>query len=425
MDNDNVFKIGAWSKGINNIDRVDSIAPDELREASNVDIDRYGKVSRRTGYSQIVAGTGARSIWSNGKILLYADGTDLIRIHPEQNNATTVLDSRFTPGESVCYLDVNGDVYYSDGLVTGKLNQNSGLSTWGVEQPSGQPLVVPSATGGLDEGVYQVVVTYISDTGEESGTSGGIKATVPAGGGISLMSIPQPVSNNVTHVGIYATKANGDTFYLYETIAVGVTSRTISATSTWGRTLETQFMSKMPPAELLAFYNGRIYSAKGNIVTFSEPLRYGLYKPSRNIFVYPSEVTVIAPVADGIFIVADRTYFLQGGDPSVMQQVEKLEYGAIKGSSLVLPVSATGTDEPVVAWWSSKGLVYGRNGGSVENVMEKRVAVDEYVNGALLYREEDGIRQILSLMNEKPSDNSLKVSDRATAEIRRNGITIT
>jgi hypothetical protein len=45
---------------------------------------------------------------------------------------------------------------------------------------------------------------------------------------------------------------------------------------------------------------------------------------------------------------------------------------------------------------SERGMTVGAPGGQVENVQEKNVAVDPALAGASLYREQDGMRQMIA-----------------------------
>jgi len=167
----------------------------------------------------------------------------------------------------------------------------------------------------------------------------------------------------------------------------------------------------------LEYYAGRIYGASKNILWFSDALRFGLYSPAKNLFLFPENITVVKAVMDGLYVVAGKTYFLAGADAVDMRQVVVSEYGAVPGTAITLPTKE-------VAWFSENGLCYGKPGGAIEYVMEKRVAVDTFSRGATLYRKQEGIEQVVSLMRGNDESNSLKVSDKAVAEVRRNGIVI-
>jgi len=72
--------------------------------------------------------------------------------------------------------------------------------------------------------------------------------------------------------------------------------------------------------------------------------------------------------------------------------VELLPYGAVPGSVARMENSND------LAWFSSRGLVVGSQDGQVKNVQEETLAVGKAQAGALLFRDQDGVRQIVSAM---------------------------
>ena len=69
---------------------------------------------------------------------------------------------------------------------------------------------------------------------------------------------------------------------------------------------------------------------------------------------------------------------------------ELLPYGAVEGSATRIENSND------IAWFSSRGLVIGTQDGQAKNVQEDAVAVEPAATGATLFREQDGMRQLVS-----------------------------
>ena len=72
--------------------------------------------------------------------------------------------------------------------------------------------------------------------------------------------------------------------------------------------------------------------ARGRWLYVSEPYRYGLYNARRGFIPFPSEITVVQPCEDGVYVCADKTYWLPG-DPLATTPVVLLPYGALLGSA--------------------------------------------------------------------------------------------
>ncbi|MGH9893174.1 MAG: hypothetical protein ACREA0_14530, partial [bacterium] len=324
---------------MDNLHRDTELAKESLRNAVNVDISQDGSPRRRPGRTERIAGD-VHSTWSDGNILLAVVGNTLtkITVNPTTGALTqTVLRSGLAPGVPLTYTEVNGEVYYSNGAITGKI-VNGATTPWGIETPAALPVLTASSNGGLLAGTYQVALTYASASGEESGAGPGVAATLSTGQAITVSGIPQPVDPGVSRIRIYRTGPNGEVFYLHGTYAVGTTSTVLSQSATLGERLQTQFLIPAPPGQAIEQFNGVIYIAQGHVLWYTEPLRYGLIHPD-NFIPFPGDIDILAAATTGIYAVADQHYYLGGADPKKMTLVAKLPFGAVRGTLARLPYS--------------------------------------------------------------------------------------
>ena len=218
---------------------------------------------------------------------------------------------------------------------------------------------------------------------------------------------------------VYVSAANGEKLHSLVQLIPGQTIyRIYSVANQTARVLETQFGVAPPAGSLLEYHDGRIYIGDGNVVWVTQPLRYGLVKRSKDFWLFGSAVTMMKSVQDGIYIAADKTYFLSGIDTVELDNKDVLPYGAINCQ----PIEVTRTTEGVirVAWWSVRGLCIGEKNGEVKNIMEDRVAVSEFKRGSLLFREHDGIRQIVACL-QGGTESTYAVTDYVTSETARRG----
>ena len=77
----------------------------------------------------------------------------------------------------------------------------------------------------------------------------------------------------------------------------------------------------------------------------------------------------------------------------VERMVELLPYGAVEGSAARMENSND------IAWFSSRGLMIGTQDGQVKNMQEENIAVGAAQAGATLYREQDGMRQLVAAVS--------------------------
>lgn len=433
-----LIQIAGFS-GLNNVDREFAavlagdprgprVAP--LRAAENVDIDNALKMRTRGGWSRLLAAANARGVWSVEGLGwgLVAFGEELHQVRAD--GSTAVVATGLDPNATPCYAEVNGVAYWSDGRTIGRVFADGTTARVGCEQPGGQPLVSPAAAGGLAAGIYQVAITYQDSTGQESGAGLAVELDLQAGQGIELQAIPQP-SDPTTRVNVYASAANGEELFLRAQLPAGV-STFVLGVSTEGRKLETQFLAPMPAGQMMAAANGRLYVMSGNVLWYSEPLRYGLTRPAANWITYAGTPTMLlavgsADAGSGLFLAAGaRTYWQSGADPRNWQRVIAYPHGAIAGTGMTAPGSYFGleTTQPVAYWLATNGVFcIGSPGGSVSPFSERTFVADPADQGASLLREVDGIRQAITVTRGSMR-SSFGLRDSASARVFRDGVEI-
>jgi hypothetical protein len=414
-----------WPKGMNNVQPATALPDGFVRDAVNVDIDDAGNIRRRRGCTQRYSGAGIRSFKAfAGFGALFAEGSSLKHWNADFTATTIVPDISST--NDVSYIEINRYIYWSDLVHTGRISMATGVNEeWGIPMAS-PPEVSPLAIGGMDEGTYQVAATFVMSNGEEGGCAITNTVNVPANGGIYCYNLPAVApSPNVVSIRIWVTSANGDIEYLHSTVPIGTISTSIYRSSTDGRTIKTYNMYPFPAASCLAYYKGHALGAVDNLVVFSYPLQYRLYDPRQNFFPFPSKVRLIATQPDGVFV-SDQynTYWLfemaskyLSKDGTLLANygsVVKLPYPAIPGTLVSLP------DSTDVAWMTTRGWVRASEGGKIANLMEANVLPTvAYDVGAGIYREYNGIKQLVSAVRGGSQGSTLRATDYAEAEVIR------
>lgn len=351
---------------------------DFLRNAVNVDLTSKGTLRRRKGSEKILSGTDVRSLWNNGDDSYFADGAQLRKLNPD--NTSSVIDS-VTPRRNVSYAAVLDDVYWSDGVVLRRI-ANGVSSDAGVPVPNPYPVVTSGAGGSLPEGLYQVAFTAVV-SGEESGLTWSEMEDVPANGRIDVTGIPSG------RINVYMTPPNGDALFLVTELN-NASSISFTVTPVWGRQAPTFGLRQMPAGHIVRYSNGRLLVAAENILYHSEPYAPALHNPMRGYTPFPARITVVEPCKNGVYVVADKTYWLAGEDIEKAEVIEALPYGAVEGTGGLMENTEN------VWWFSKRGIVVGDPNGQVQNIQENAVAVDSAVAGASLYREQDGMRQAIT-----------------------------
>ncbi|MEE9383929.1 MAG: hypothetical protein V3V08_11000 [Nannocystaceae bacterium] len=395
-------ELGGWVNGMNNLKQPHAIDNETLRNAVNFDVDDDGNLKLRQGSASVYQGTIVkRTFWSNGDDLaLFVEGTDFKRLNADFT-ATTLRAG--VGNTAMSYVERDGIVYYSNSVVNGKVVAGVD-AVWGVPKPGQQPELTVQASGGhLVKGFYQVAITFVSATGEESGTGASVEAEVTADdGALVLSAIPDPGDVDFL-VNVYVTGPSGGQLYFHEALPSGFPTFVIRRVNhpTEGallHPLETQFGEQPPPGHLLEYHNGRIYIAQGNVVWATEPQRLGLVKPAVSYWQFPERVTVLQAVVDGMYVASDVTYFLGGIDTDGLASRIVLEYGAVEGTGLTIDNDREAARK--AAWFSHKGFVVAGPSGDARNVTIDRIAVSEFQSGTMLHREHDGVTQLLATLED-------------------------
>jgi hypothetical protein len=416
--------------GVNNIAPEHDFPVDEngtvqaVREAVNVDLVGPSRKPRlREGYTQKIAGRFHSPVEFNGRMLAVQEGM------------LTAFDATLTPqairdvGDRYCaYAQINDDLYWSNGFEFRRIRGRDMIDTPGwIESPS-----VPSATavadGGLDAGDYRVALAWIDADGRESGVRNLAYASVDTGGGIELSGFG-PAPEGAAKARIYLSAANGDELWLARELLFVPNSIQLGAVDqqTGGKTLETLWLQPLPPCEVLRAWNGRLLGVTGNLLVWSEALRFGLMA-NKNYVRVGREITLMEPVGDGgdsagIYVADhDKTYWFGGTDPKRWSRIGVSDHAAIPGTSLRVRGKNIGldTDADVAVWISSDGVfTAGLPGGQLIDLTRGQLAMPEGERGAMLFREGKGLSQLIASYMATETVNSLAITDHMSVTVTR------
>jgi hypothetical protein len=396
------------------------------RRAVNVDITDSGNLRLRKGAELVTSGVNVHSLGGNEQVTLYVDNGTLYRLNSDETS--TPLRSGLSPSRLMAYETVNEELYFSNNEILEKLVSGQ-VNKVGVELPAGQP-TLGLADGALAAGDYQVAITYVNASREESGTGRAAKISLPSGGAIALSNIPQPVSAEVEVIRIYVSAPNGEKLYYAATIPVGMTSTEVD-TFHMGRMLVTQFCQPTPPGHILRYYHGRLYVASDNLIFYSDPQVYGRCKISSNFMNLASRVTMIEPVETGLYVsTSTEVFFVSGDDPTKGLGLQRVsDTPAVEGSSMVVKPEVLGIDgitgsTQVALWFTNAGWVVGLPDGNARFLTRDRMALPEYSQATSLLRMVDGMSQLITIPRGNGQDASAFASDSLEAEIVRNGVIV-
>lgn len=383
-----------WQKGVDNIHADMELPDDTLRGGVNVDIYDSGKLKRRRGSTETLALVGSHSLWSHEDldVAYYVAGTTMYQLESDLVTATAIVTGLMA-NRAVAYHYLNGEVFWSNGITSGRIR--SGVNTqWGIETPS-SIAVLAAGTGGLLAGTYQVVTTFKNAAGEESGASNALSITLAATGGIDMTGMPPASSAEIVYRCVYATVQNGGVLYKIAQLPVAQTTYSITNINTQTTALRTQDFAPMPAGTIIAYCKGRLFVAIGPYVFYSEPLRYGLYNPVMNFFMFSENVSILLGTENGVYIAAEKTYFVSNPGADDMVQHTVFNFGGVRGTGVYMPKG----DDYDVAWFCKRGQVVAKN-ESAKLLTDKSHAPGIMISGVSLVREQQGIRQVVTITHQ-------------------------
>ena len=366
----------------------------KVRDAVNVDFTDGGSLRRREGYERVVEGSDVHSLWSCRKGTFFVDSGSLKRF------PNTTIFQGLSPRSRVSFTEYAGEVFFSDGVSVRKVREDGSVTLSGVPAPNPVP-TAHAASGGLAEGDYLVSFAAVGAAGELSPTTWASKVRLPSGGGIRTSGISGPTN-------VYVSATNGDQMYLAGVFAQDITIRTAPAQR---EQPQTQGMVALPAGHILRSFRGRLLSAVGNTLVYSEPFAPALHNPGRGFIPFPERITLVEPVETGVYVCADKTYFLAGED------IEEATLRTIAPHSAVEGTSARTEDGNGVMWYSEKGLVMADE--EVANLQEEDIAVQGGSLGATLIRDLNGISQALATVSNPETASGAAASFMEAELIRK------
>lgn len=372
------YKLSNFAPGLNNrleptqLETAVNRAPAHyLYGADNVDINQGGRIKRRRGTTQRLTGR-AHSIWGDDLGGMAVIAGELVALSPTPSGLSQTLIRSGMSGRPVSYSrGADGDVYWTDGVELRRVA--SGQDRPVAPATPAEPAVSLGA-GALPAGRYLISFTTLDADGESAATQP-LQLDVPDSGAIVIG--PTPATTQV-----YVSGPNGDVL-----LRAGAGPLSITTPPAGARRLETLNHAPMPPGSIVRHYNGRMLVAAGNVLFYSHPYRYGLYDPTSGYIPLPAPITVVEPTPNGLYICADKTYWLAdltGGD---LQQV--LPYGGLPGSG------GTHKAEDLAFWVSPYGLVVGDKNMAVKPLQDEALTLSPAARAAALYRRADGSAHFL------------------------------
>ena len=375
--------------GSNNIAKPERLPEGAVVDAVNMDFTVGGKAELRTGFELVRDDNDIRAVFSMGDSIAIVSGGQLIRI--TDSGDERLADVSLGPVAAVLH---NSELFLN--TMADSLRISSTVEQWSVRNPS---FDLEITVGNFPAGIYKVAVTAV-EGGVESGC-------MPM---VVTLGDNQGVRVNVDdgrECRLYCSAANSTTLYYQGTAyPSNLLARPVDDTER----LVTDSLSSLPFCSYLESHQSLIVGAQDRFVFYTQPMMPHLHNPEEDYIQFPSPVTAVVSVGAGLYICADKTYFITGlGGPEMMQNTV-LEFGAIEGTVVKLPDGSA-------AWFCKYGQVIARRDGSTELINRASYAPDTAEAGASGFLEHNGNQMIVTTMRGNPSSSALKSNDHWELEV--------
>ena len=389
-------------RGINNLVSSSRLTDGFVLDAVNVDLTSDERFKPRAGKDVLASVTGGHSLTSVEDRMFVVIENSVRRIDAVTPFTTTTLRSGLTGGR-MAYTGFGGYTWWSNGVESGLHSEATVDRPWSLPKPAAP--ILSETVGSLPAGTYRVAILHTDANGEESPASVPVEIDLAANRDL-VVTLPAAPAGAVNTL-VFCAKPGG-VLQLTATVAAATASTTLSSISE-GRSLGDAYIYDVLPAgNLLAIHNGRLLSAKGSTLYVSEPYRFGVYNPVEGYIPFPADITVVAPLKEGVFVVADKVYWLAGSDIRKVEPTVKSNGTAIFGTQFVL------TENVTVGWLGEFGLTLGAADGSVtfpsRDVFAPPTATEGY---ALVVRDDGDVRVVFSL------DDTAAYTQRCSREFRQ------
>ena len=400
MAQSNPIVRGPWPLGINNRANEKSVPEGSVRDSVNLDPRADGAYELRRGFELAYAGANIRGALAIGDRILLADGSKLI-VYDESTESGQQIADIAAAGRFVGDV-LNGELFFC--TENQSLRYKEGvLRPWGVPTVSYQP--VPAVgQGSLAAGSYLCAATFVDANGEEGGTTAQILIDVPANSSLTF-TLPQAPAGGTCR--LYVSALNSATLYLqYE----GTGPYDCASITDSSARLDTAFLHDPGQGDIIAAHNGVLLIADGNVLHMTAPMRPHLRSAVRGFFQFAAPIAMVMSCDGGVYVAADKTYFIQGIETDEPISTKVFDFGAVPGS-------ATRGLKREVMWMTKYGIAVSDGQGGATLISEDRFAPALGDSGKTAIVENNGNQMAVTTLKNPQGPNPLAAGDYYETEI--------
>lgn len=153
-----------------------------------------------------------------------------------------------------------------------------------------------------------------------------------------------------------------------------------------------------PSGQLIEYFNGRLYIAKGSVLWFTDALKFNQVDMRHGFKAFPTDIQMVLAVDGGLYVSDEEaTYFMSGPSPEKATLTDVCK-PAIPGSGSVLKGTKFSKElKGMVAFFSTEdGVCMGLSDGSTVPITLHNYQLPAVKRGAVLVREQTNQLKLVS-----------------------------
>lgn len=269
------------------------------------------------------------------------------------------------------------------------VNASNELVPWGIPKPrAGDFFVQTHPNGSLHAGTYQLNCTFVYG-GVEGPASDPIFVDLGVSCGIEV-TVDTPHTIPAHEIRLYLTPADAHTPYYVGSIVpaefddtywdgpvplpipadflnagiVYLNQRALITTLDVGAAeLQTAFLDQPPQASVVVAHNSILLLAEGSTLWMTVPFAPHLVDPATGFFQFGGKINAVVSVGTGVYVSADKLYFLADLETETPSQREASPTPAHPGTM-------TRVSNGTAYWYTTDGFCSGSQSGEVKYVTE-------------------------------------------------------
>jgi len=158
----------------------------------------------------------------------------------------------------------------------------------------------------------------------------------------------------------------------------------------------TNFKETVQAGHILACYDRRLYIAIGNELYFTDADDIDRLDERDDPFAFNSRITMVLPLDNGMYVAADKVYWLPGKGPDDFAPFMAYDGKVVENSGVMIDGTLMGSSGKFGVFTATDGICIGSDGGQVTNVTLNKISFVDGHRGSAMIRKNGDFNQYIA-----------------------------